>query len=293
MQTNRFETLRALACVADSLVLPSLSLTNALGIATIDSAEHTETFILSCPPYASIHLGAEGKLGGEALDRVAGFWRVIGLTPPNEPDHLSILISLYAELGDAEANSKQEKTTHQLKRVRETLLWEHLWSWVPGYLDAVINLDTKTLTPWANLLAKALHDETHRANPALSLPMALKQAADPLTADSTDGLLDSVIAPIRSGIILTRNDLRDASSRLGVGCRIGERRFTLRSMLEQDPHATVSWLRDESLRWASQHSAHPKVLGGDPRTWWASRALASASTLDELLSNKHTLLPTS
>lgn len=291
MQTNRFEMLRALACIADSLVLPNNSLTNALGLEEIDPGEHTETFILSCPPYASIHLGAEGKLGGEALDRVAGFWRAIGLTPPNEPDHLSVLLSLYAELGEAESNANQERTVHQLKRVRETLLWEHLWSWVPGYLGAVIDLETITLTPWANLLAEALYAETRSASPAQALPLAMRQAVEPLNTDSTDNLLDSIIAPIRSGIILTRNGLRDAGSRLGIGCRVGERRFTLRSMLEQDPHSTVSWLRDESLRWARRHSERPKVLGGDPRIWWTDRALVSASTLEELLSNTRTLLP--
>ena len=42
-------------------------------------------------------------LGGEAADRVAGFWRALGREVPGEPDHLSALLGLYAGLADAEA----------------------------------------------------------------------------------------------------------------------------------------------------------------------------------------------
>jgi hypothetical protein len=38
--------------------------------------------VLNCPPYAAVYLGAEGGFGGEAADRVAGFWRAIGVPPP-------------------------------------------------------------------------------------------------------------------------------------------------------------------------------------------------------------------
>ena len=35
-------------------------------------------------------------LGGEARDRIAGFWRALGLVPPPEPDHLAVMLGLYA-----------------------------------------------------------------------------------------------------------------------------------------------------------------------------------------------------
>ena len=41
-------------------------------------AEHTEVFVLNCPPYASVYLGPDGALGGEGADRAAGFWRASG-----------------------------------------------------------------------------------------------------------------------------------------------------------------------------------------------------------------------
>ena len=52
-----------------------------------------------------VYLGAEGMLGGAARDRVAGFWRALGLVPPAEPDHLAALLGLAAALADASATS--------------------------------------------------------------------------------------------------------------------------------------------------------------------------------------------
>jgi TorA maturation chaperone TorD len=54
--------------------------------------EHTEVFGLQLYPYASVYVGPEGMLGGEARDRIAGFWRVLRLTPATEPDHLATLL---------------------------------------------------------------------------------------------------------------------------------------------------------------------------------------------------------
>ena len=51
-----------------------------------------EIFLQQLYPYASVYLGADGKIGGDAQDRIAGFWRVFGETPPAEPDHLSTLL---------------------------------------------------------------------------------------------------------------------------------------------------------------------------------------------------------
>ena len=81
----------------------------ALGLPAPTAAEHTGVFVLSAPPHAAIHLGGEGKLGGEGLDRVAGFWRAIGLTPPPDADQLGVLLMLYAELADAEAAARTER----------------------------------------------------------------------------------------------------------------------------------------------------------------------------------------
>ena len=87
---GRWELFRALGAVAGDPA-DARTACAALGWAGPDNAEHTEVFVLNCPPYAAVYLGAEGGLGGDAADRAAGFWRAIGLAPPGEPDHLTAL----------------------------------------------------------------------------------------------------------------------------------------------------------------------------------------------------------
>ncbi len=280
---GRPELLRALGAVAGGPA-DARAACAALGLPGPDAAEHTEVFVLNCPPYASVYLGAEGGLGGEAADRAAGFWRAIGITAPAEPDHLTALLSLYARLGEAASEARAPATAGALTRARHALLWEHLWPWLPGYLDAVGDLGTPALAPWARLARRALLAE-RRAHPGGRLPLALRAAPAPVTEPAGTGdLLDMLTVPIRSGFVLTRRSLAVGADAAGAGHRIGERRFTLRAMLEQAPGETLSWLAREAGRWSGRHAGHP---GGDGRqrerdlvqAWWARRAGHAARIL--------------
>ena len=104
------ELLRALGSVPASPPPHCHPVTDSLGLPAPTAAEHTSVFVLAAPPHAAIHLGADGKLGGEALDRVAGFWRAIGLRPPQDADHLGPLLMLYAELTEAETTARLAAT---------------------------------------------------------------------------------------------------------------------------------------------------------------------------------------
>ena len=106
MTGARWELLRALGAIADSPADARTAAT-ALGLGAASDAEHTNVFVLNCPPLASVYLGPDGALGGEGTDRTAGFWRALGLTPPAEPDHLTTLLSLYASLGEAAGESRR------------------------------------------------------------------------------------------------------------------------------------------------------------------------------------------
>jgi len=66
--------------------------------------------------FEGVAVGPDGALGGEGADRVAGFWRVIGVSPPAEPDHLSSLLSRYASLGQAAADSTRAAIAAALAR---------------------------------------------------------------------------------------------------------------------------------------------------------------------------------
>jgi Nitrate reductase delta subunit len=280
---RRWELLRALGAVAGD---PADARTAGacLGWAGPGNAEHTEVFVLNCPPYASVYLGAEGGLGGEAADRAAGFWRAIGVAPPAEPDHLAALLSLYASLGEAAGDTRTAATGDALTRARHALFWEHLWPWLPGYLDAVTDLGTPGLAPWARLAGRALLAERVGC-PGGWLPLALRAAPGPGPAGGgLDALLDMLTAPVRSGFILTRQSLAAGADSAGAGHRIGERRFTLRAMLEQAPASTLGWLAGESARWSRRYAA-PGQEGSGPervdvvRAWWARRAGHTARML--------------
>ncbi len=283
--TGGAELLRALGSVPGSPPPSCGPVLGALGLPALTAAEHTAAFVLSAPPHAAIHLGSEGKLGGEGLDRVAGFWRAIGLAPPADADELGVLLMLYAELVDAKTAARSELTRQRLTHARTTLLREHLWSWAPGYLTALSKVATPGLAAWAELTLRALHREARSpvASRTTALPAALRVAPSPSRpGDSRDQLLDSLVAPVRSGILLTREDLREAAAAAGLGYRVGERRYTLAAMLDQDPSATLGWLRCHARRWASTHASQPPVDGHDPRRWWARRAMTTSRTLAAL-----------
>jgi hypothetical protein len=281
LPAHRQELLRGLAAVALSPPPGCAPAARGLGLAVPSAREHTAVFVLGAPAHAAIHLGPEGMLGGEALDRVAGFWRVLGLTPPADADHLGTLLLLLAELGDAVARARSARTAEALRRARSALVREHLWSWAPGYLSAVSQLDAPALAPWARLTLAALAREARQAGPARDLPLALRCAPPPPGPGLTrERLLGTVLAPVRSGIVLTRDDLRAGARAAGTGCRAGERRFTLGAMLDQEPAAVLGWLSRLARDWSRLHRRQPPVPGGDPREWWAGRAAATAGALE-------------
>ena len=280
---GRAELFRALGAVAGDPA-DARAACAALGLPVPGNAEHTEVFVLNCPPYASVYLGAEGGLGGEAADRVAGFWRAIGVPPPAEPDHLTALLSLYARLaeapvaGDGAAGPLAPATAGALARARQALFWEHLWPWLPGYLDAVDDLGTAALASWARLVRRALAAERGR-HPGGRLPLALRAAPAPVTGPGRTGdLPDLLTVPVRSGFVLTRRGLSVAADAAGAGHRIGERRFTLRAMLEQAPAETSRWLSAEAARWSARHESRGPA-GDIVQAWWAGRAARSGQLL--------------
>ena len=275
---GRWELLRALGAVADSPAA-ARCVGPALGLDPVTGAAHTDAFVLNCPPYAAIYLGPQGAIGGEGADRVAGFWRAIGLTPPAEPDHLAALLGLYARLGEAADGARlSPAAAAALTRSRAVLFWEHLWPWLPGYLDAVTDLAVPALAGWAGLTRRALAAEAGDLPPCPRLPLALRAAPPAAQPDpSQHDLIDLVTVPVRSGLILTRRRLAEAAGQAGVGFRIGERRFALRAMLEQDPRATLTWLAAEADRWQQRH--RNRAPAGEIAGWWAARAAQTGKVL--------------
>jgi TorA maturation chaperone TorD len=276
------ELFRALAVLAEPPVDQTARLADALELGGAPSVEdYTELFVFQLYPYASVHLGVDGRLGGEARDRIGGFWRAIGLVPPAEPDHLSALLGLYATVAERELDGTGDEDRARWRRVRHALLWEHLLSWLPPYLDRVQDLGAAQYVVWAASLREALAEEAHTLGGPVALPAHLRDAPALPSADApADDWLTALLAPVRSGVLTTRADLARGARKLGLGLRAGERRFALRALLEQDANATLVWLASEARQAASRHAASALSGHGTIAGWWAARARATAAALE-------------
>jgi len=278
------ELVRALGALAEPPTPASVAVASALGLPIPSPDEYTDTFLFQLYPYASVYLGAEGMIGGEAGDRIAGFWRALRLTPPAEPDHLAALLGLYASLGDQEASLPEGSARRLLVReARKALLWEHLLSWLPPYLDHVEEVAARSYAKWAALLREMLAAEAVQLGPPATAPQHLLVAPplpDPRLAGAEE-FLKGILAPVRSGFILVRADLARAARELGLGLRLAERAYTLRSLFGQAPEGILAWLSAEAARAAEGPRPIDQrlapVLG-----LWKNRAAAAAALLKDL-----------
>ncbi len=244
------------------------------------SAEHTDLFDFQLYPYGSVHLGEGGMLGGDARDRVAGFLRVLGVTPPPEPDHLVVLLHAYADLTDL-ADAGGPRAEH----ARSVLLHEHIGPWAGRFLVRVMDLGAEPLRAWARLTIAVLAAELEQHGPPPELPAALREAPvlpepeEATAADWTAGLL----APVRSGLVIARADLTRAARDLELGARVGERAYTLRALLDQDARAVLGWLAAEAYRQADGLAAVAATGGDDVAAWWRQRLHRTASIIERQL----------
>jgi TorA maturation chaperone TorD len=279
------ELLRGLAVLAEPPGPEHRTLTTALELGGVPSAtEYSDVFLFQLYPYASVYLGGEGMMGGEAADRIAGFWRALGLEPPTESDHLAALIGLYATL--AEGESALEGAERILsRRSRAALLHEHLAPWVFAYLDRIMEIAPPAYRRWAELLAQALRVSLTALGPLLpqELPVHLRHATplpDP-RADGPDDFLSGLLAPARTGMIITRFDLARVAAEADVGLRAGERRYALQHVLAQRAEPVLLLLANEARRQEAGHRGRVEWLG-ETASWWADRAVATATLLESL-----------
>jgi len=293
------ELLRALAVLGEPPTAAHARLADAVGLHGAPTPpEYTEAFVLGLSPYASVHLGPEGMIGGEARDRIAGFWRAVGQTPPAEPDHLGALLGLYAWLAERgegvgndgapdpsvppEATSADAAHAVLVARARDALLHEHIAPWLPMFLERVESLGG-FYAGWAALLARTVEGELVAAPPPARLPLHLRDApplADP-REEGASAFLAALLAPVRSGMIVTRFDLVRIARGLDLGARIGERRWVLEHLLGLEPECVLAALSKHARAAAAAH-ARRRAVAGDMALWWQARAAATAALLDEL-----------
>ena len=280
------ELFRALAVLCEPPSKEAARVAEALQLGALSTAsEYTEVFVFQLYPYASVYLGAEGMLGGEARDRVAGFWRALSETPPAEVDHLSVMLALYARLVELEEAESERVRRASWRTARKAFLWEHLLSWLPVYLAKIACLAPPCYRRWGEILSQALTEEARRVGEQETLPLHLRETyalVDPRAAEATtEEFLQSLLAPARAGMILVGADLSRAAHDLGLVTRLGERKFILRALFGQDARAVLGWLAEECDAWTARHRQHLGPFGAIGAAW-EEKSQRAAALLREL-----------
>jgi len=237
--------------------------------------EYSAIFLEQLYPYASVYLDTSGMMGGDARDRVAGFWRALGEVPPAEPDHLGTLMGAYANLAEAAAGEVDGRRSAALEHARAAFLWEHILSWLPLWLAKLAQIGSPCYLAWGRTFEAWLAAEAA----ALALPGELPAqllAVEPLEPpdDDPDGFIGGLLSPARAGFIVTPTDLAVVAESAAVGLRAGERRYALKALLAQDAAAT--------LRGLATLAAQPTGVDGPIGAHWRQRADSTAALLNEL-----------
>ena len=277
------ELLRSLATLAEPPAAETVRLAELLDLGPPpDPADHSDLFLMQMYPFASVYLDTSGQLGGEARDRILGFWRALAIETPDEADHLTVLLAYYARLKELSTTETSDNRT-RWDHARQAFLKEHILSWLPFFLDKLTTVTDGFYARWSQLLTDTLLAESADLVEKDDLPLHQREAtdlADPRT-EGGDEFLASLVAPIRSGLILVRKDFARAGSDLGLGVRKGERRYVLKALLAQDPKATLDWLATEATLWSQRHADRIFWTGPIAR-FWALKAQTSADLLRDL-----------
>lgn len=293
------ELLRALGSLIDAPSPQHGAVARALGLPEPPSpAEHERVVASQRWPYASVYLGPEGMMGGDARARIAGFRRALGAdrgqdgrAAATEADHLAALLDLLAALDRWGGNGAQDPgAAHRtlLGHAKITLVQEHIVPWLGPYLASFDHCGSAFYEAWATLLGRAIGavqagmESEPGSPPSPSLPAALRAAPalpDPRRAGG-DAFVAGLLAPVRSGMILVRDDLARLARDAGLACRAGERRYVLLGLLAQDPGGTLARLSRRAQEWRERLSAQ----AGPARIaqWWTARADTTARLLSEL-----------
>jgi len=258
--TRRAETIRALASLVDA---PTAAVGQALDLDPLDPADHTEVFAFQAPPYASVYLDPTGMLGGEVAARIGGFWQALGYPIPDQPDHLTALLGLYAAL-DERADEAEGARQVMLAQARHALASEHLLPWIGLYLDVIEGLAIGPWDRWADLVRSALDHLSPSTDTDTVLSRHLGEAPAPLE-DWKD--VDGLLSPIRSGIVITRADLVRCARHSRLGVRLTGRAPTLRALIDQSPDGVRDWLAEHAAGWEQRHALRSEADG-----FWVERA---------------------
>lgn len=279
------DLLRALAVLAERPGREHGRIAEALDLSPVpDDVSWTQVFVFNLYPHASVYLGPEGQVGGEAADRVVGFFRALDAVPPPEPDSISTLLAALAQLRER-ADDGDVRAGH----AEATLVHEHLRSWLPLVLARIAALAPPPWPDWARLVGTTLQrDDIESVD---GLPLHLREAptfSDPRVGEGDGGhhgagsLVEQVLVPVRCGFVVTTTDLRRCAHETGLALRLAERRYVLGQLLGQDVPTTLRWLADHGQSTTTDAWDGWDDVAGDTATWWRARAASTATLMRDL-----------
>jgi TorA maturation chaperone TorD len=232
----------------------------------------TELFDFDLPPFASYYLTIGPVLGGEPVGYLRGLLSAY-LRPelqPSQPDSLSFLLRLLALL------LRQQSADRALP-----IFYEALSPWLGTYARAIASFAPLGFTRIGALLGEVSQDWSAAMPSAFSLPYLLRSAPEPLEMKDRETVIDSLLSPIASGLILPRSELIRITHRHGLGMRPGGRRFSFQSLLDTSPSETLGAILEviaTQMNWYRDIDS-PVAL------WWHRRLASTQSSVIELLNN--------
>ena len=152
------------------------------------------------------------------------------------------------------------------------------------YLTKFLGTAAGFYSRWGVMLLKALVGEIMAVGEQEHLPLSLREAPgliDPRSGTAEE-FLQSILTPVRSGMIITRADLTGAARKLNLGLRRGERKFALKSLFAQDASGVFDWLMAETATWAQHHQGSHGGMFGEIARAWEEKTHAAAALLKEL-----------
>jgi TorA maturation chaperone TorD len=230
----------------------------------------TELFDFDLPPFASYYLTIGPVLGGEPVGYLRGLLSAY-LPPelqPSQPDSLALLLRLLALL--------LRQRSEDRARV---IFYEALSPWLGNYARAILSFAPPGLTRIGLLLDEVYQDWSKTIPSALSLPYLLRSAPEPLKMMDRETVLDSLLSPVASGLILPRSELIRITHRHGLGIRPGGRRFSFQSLLDTSPSETLRAILDSvatQLNWY-------RSIDSPIALWWHQRLTNTQSSVGEML----------
>lgn len=247
------EVTSALSEVASATELRG-EISDALGLVGAAPSDLYQLFIKDLSPFASVYLSPDGNIGGDSQAVISGIYRALGVPVPNDPDHLSSLLSLLSQILIAEAKSIEngsELEQSSVIRTRQVLVNEHLLTWLPAYLVSATRVAPQVLSNWVSLcwdtlelLASTTETVSHAS-----------QAVSPDQIDSLAKLIDFLTTPSRSGVILTISDIEKVSAELGLAARAGTKRLVLKDVFLAEPKGVSEKIEDFIRHQLSDYTA--------------------------------------